>query len=113
MTTMTALELLDLLVAERTTAARNRRGTVDDIRWTCEECGPTHNRDENAAVNVDVAGVRSCIHPEDTGGCTCLAARGGTGTMWVQRPRPCQCESGAQRERCPEQRERRHGGIPK
>ena len=52
-------------------SCRQRGGKLDlSIReWTCLWCGETHDRDENAAINIEVAGG----HPETING------RGGTG----------------------------------
>ena len=50
---------------------------LEAYRWTCEGCGTTHDRDVNAAINIEVEGLRLiCIHPEDTGS---VRAPAGTG----------------------------------
>ena len=49
---------------------------LDDYWWTCAACGAGHDRDENAAKNIEVHGLGSLIHPEDTGG---VRASGGEG----------------------------------
>ena len=41
---------------------------LDAYWWTCEACGAKHDRDENAAKNIEAHGLGSLIHPEDTGG---------------------------------------------
>ena len=70
--------------------------------------GPrTHDRDVNAAKNIEAEGLRVLMHPEDTGGVR--GSFGGEGLLGRSRsPWPYQRESVGHRERCQEQRERRH-----
>jgi len=50
--------------------------SLDERRWCCRACGAEHDRDVNAARNLEVEGLRSILHPEDTGG---VRASGGEG----------------------------------
>ena len=50
--------------------------TIDETEWTCDGCGTHHDRDENAAINIEAAGLTVLTHPEDTGG---VRASGGGG----------------------------------
>ena len=38
----------------------NEHITLRDRVWTCTVCGVTHQRDRNAAVNIDQEGASSC-----------------------------------------------------
>ncbi len=49
---------------------------LDARRWRCEACGVEHDRDVNAAQNIEAEGLRMLMHPEDTGG---VRASGGEG----------------------------------
>ena len=49
---------------------------LDERRWRCARCGAEHDRDENAARNIEAEGLRLIQHPEDTGG---VRAFGGEG----------------------------------
>ena len=39
-----------------------------ETQWVCERCGSTHDRDVNAANDIEAEGLRMLIHPEDIGG---------------------------------------------
>ena len=54
----------------------NEALTIDETQWTCDGCGTHHDRDENAAINIEGEGLKILMHPEDTGG---VRASGGGG----------------------------------
>lgn len=37
----------------------NRELTLEDREWTCQNCGTLHDRDRNAAVNIEVEALRT------------------------------------------------------
>ena len=49
---------------------------LDERRWRCEGCGAKHDRDVNAANNIEAEGLRILMHPEETGS---VCASGGEG----------------------------------
>ena len=49
---------------------------LDERRWRCASCSAEHDRDVNAAVNIEAEGLRILMHPEDTGS---VRAFGGEG----------------------------------
>ena len=46
----------------------NEALAIDQTEWTCDGCRSHHDRDENAAINIETEGLRIIMHPEDTGG---------------------------------------------
>ena len=55
---------------------RNDALRLHERRWRCRSCGIEHDRNVNAARNIEAEGLRILMHPENTGGCTPLAAKG-------------------------------------
>ena len=47
--------------------ALNEALTIDETQWTCGGCGTHHDRDVNAAKNIEAEGLRMLAHPENTG----------------------------------------------
>ena len=95
-------------------AMRARRGAENDRRIPTALARPAYAG--RVRVRQTVRGETRTISSHSPGGhrgCARLWRRGQVPAPWSTAAAwPCQRESGGRRERCLEQRKRRHGGIP-